>query len=218
MAYINVVATTANSIRVQIAGLQTDYAQSDRVCVWYLDGAYEGVSYLEGGISAGGDYIFSGLEPGCEYSISVSITAPGWDFTVDLDTYAETDEPSVEPWDWYSSNGSASASQTRAAYDAVTSRGSLGDFSYLVWNDMVDKVNEAAVASGDSWITTYDTLANTKMSTVDKTLTATRFNSLRLNIGARVSTGITERKSGDTVYGSYFTTLIEKLNDWIERI
>lgn len=78
MAYINVVSTTTNSIHVQIAGLQTDYAQSDRVCVWYLDGDYEGVSYLGAKISEGGGYTFYGLEAESGYNISVSITAPGW--------------------------------------------------------------------------------------------------------------------------------------------
>lgn len=53
------------------------------------------------------------------------------------------------------------------------------------------------------------------MTSSDKTLTAARFNSVRYNIGAHYSTGISEVASGDPVLGSYFTTLTTKLNEWI---
>lgn len=215
MAYISVVSTTETSIRVQMAGLQTEYQKSDRVCSWYLDGSYKGRTTLSGGISSGGTYTFSGLKSGTGYEISVSITAPGWDYTVDLDTYAETDEPSVDPWDWYSSNGSASASQTQAAYNAVRNKGKLSSFSYLVWNDMVDKVYEILQANGDSWNNNFASYSATKMSSGDKKLTATRFNSLRYNIGIHYSTGINTVYRGDVVYGWYFITLADCMNAMI---
>ena len=215
MAYISVVSTTETSIRVQMAGLQTEYPNSDRVCSWYLDGSYKGITTLSGGISSGGAYTFSGLKPGTGYTISVSITAPGWESTVDLDTYAETDELSVEPWSWSSSNGSASAAQTQAAYNAVKNQGKLSQFSYLVWNDMVDKVYEILQANGYSWNSIFASYAATKMSFSDKKLTATRFNSLQYNIGIHYSTGINTVYRGDIVYGWYFTTLADCMNNMI---
>ena len=51
------------------------------------------------------------------------------------------------------------------------------------------------------------------MTSNDKTLYATRFNAARLAIGEINSTGITNKVSGDIVYGSYFITLCNKLNE-----
>lgn len=215
MAYIGVTSTTTSSIKVKLYGLDTNYAKSDRVCTWYLDGKKKGTSTLGANVSSGGAFTFSGLDSGTEYDIFVEITAPGWTIVVELETTAETDAVSVEPWSWSSSNGSASASQTKKAYSAVSNKGSLGDFSYLVWNDMVDKVQEILDANGDTWNTKYASYSATKMSSGDKTLTAKRFNSLRYNIGLRYSTGITEVSRGDRVYGSYFITLANCINGWI---
>lgn len=215
MAYIGTLSTSTSSIRVRIYGLDTSYAGNDRVCTWYLNGRRRGTSKLRAKVSSGGDYSFTNLSPGTEYNIDVKITAPGWTITVELSTTESTDGVSVEYWSWTSSNGSASASQTRRAYSAVCNNGSLGDFSYLVWNDMVDKVQEIIDANGESWHTNYATYAETRMSAGDKTLTAKRFNSLRFNIGTRVSTGIYEVSRGDTVYGWYFETLANCINKWI---
>lgn len=129
----------------------------------------------------------------------------------------DEDVPSINQWSWTSSNGGASANQTKNAYNAVTNRGGIDEFSYLVWNDMVDKVKEILDAFGYSWSTMYNTYANTKMSSSDKALTAKRFNSLRQNIGGHYSTGISEVSAGDKVYGSYFTTLARCINNWINR-
>lgn len=215
MAYIGVLSSTTSSVKVRIYGLDSAYAGSDRVCTWYLDGRRDGTSRLGAKVSSGGDYTFTGLDPGTSYDVLVSITAPGWTITVELDTTVETDAPAVEPWSWSNSNGSASASQTRAAYNAIRSNGSLDNFSYLVWNDMVDKVKEVLDATGDSWNNRYASYSATKMSSSDKRLTATRFNSLRHNIGTHYSTGITDVYRGDTIYGWYFTTLANCLNSWI---
>lgn len=130
------------------------------------------------------------------------------------------DDPSapelgIAPWDWRMSNGLASAEATIKAYNAVTSNGSLLDFSYLVWNDMVDKVKAILDHKGYSWATTFATYSETKMSSSDKNLTAKRFNSLRFNIGSHYSTGIETVDPGDTVYGWYFTKLTECMNHMI---
>lgn len=215
MAYISVLSTTETSIRVQMRGLDTTYGRADRVCTWYLNGRRNGTSTLGAKISSGGTYTFSGLKAGTSYGISVSITAPGWSGTVDLELWAETDAPSVEPWSWSKSNGSASASQTSAAYSAVRNNGKVSDFSYLVWNDMVDKVKEILDSKGLSWNSRFASYSGTLMSYSNKTLTATKFNSLRYNIGLHYSTGIDTVYSGDTVYGWYFTTLANCMNNMI---
>lgn len=144
MAYIGVVSSTESSVKVRLYGLSVEYAGNDRVCTWYLNGKRRGTSKLGAKVASGGDYTFTNLSAGTSYDVSVSITAPGWSSTVKLETTIETDAPtpSVSPWTWSGSNGSASAAQTRAAYSAIQNRGNLSDFSYLVWNDMVDKVKE----------------------------------------------------------------------------
>lgn len=215
MAYISVLSITENSIRVQMSGLDTSYGGSDRVCTWYLNGGRKGTSRLGSKISSGGAFTFSGLKAGTTYDISVSITAPGWTKVVELNTTAETDSSSIEPWSWSKSNGSASISQTSAAYSAIRNKGGLSSFSYLVWNDMVDKVKEILDAKGMTWNNTFMSYAATRMSSGDKSLTATRFNSLRYNIGLHYSTGINTVNRGDTVYGWYFITLANCINNMI---
>lgn len=121
----------------------------------------------------------------------------------------------IDLWDWSVSNGSATAAQTQKAYTAITSRGAVSDFSYLVWNDLVNKVNDVKAEAGFSWNTKYLSLSNTLMTSSSKTLTADRFNSLRYNIGIHESTGLNEVYTGDEVYGWYFTTLTDTLNTWI---
>lgn len=134
----------------------------------------------------------------------------------------------VDKWSWSTSNGSATATQTSNAYDAVKNKKATTNFSHLVWNDMVDKVNEVikAYSSGKTWDSTYATYANTKMSSTPYYLTAVKFNSLRnnieivgntyLNIGYK--TGIEKVEAGDYVKGSYFITLADYINDCIDNL
>jgi hypothetical protein len=127
----------------------------------------------------------------------------------------------VAYWDWTASNGSASAAQTQAAYDAVTGNGPTEDFSYLVWNDMCNKVADCIYEmwGGDvPWIDDYATYAETLMTAADKEMTAARFNSLRFNVGSYYPTGISEKSPGDIIYGSLFKTLMTKVNEWIDTL
>ena len=80
---------------------------------------------------------------------------------------------------------------------------------------MVDKVREILDAKGLAWSNNFASYSATKMSYGDKVLTAARFNSLRYNIGLHYSTGINTVRTGDTVYGWYFTTLANCINNWI---
>ena len=153
------------------------------------------------------------------------------------------EEPTIDEWDWYSSNGSATASQTSKAHTAVTSKGYTTNFSYKVWNDMVDKVKEICDEAVGWWDTGYATYTNTKMSGSNEQLTAKMFNSLRNNLenaGAnflsigKISDGYTSGKiphpvysfddntvtneSLKIVYGHYFTTLTDYMNDCIRYL
>ena len=127
-----------------------------------------------------------------------------------------SEKPRIDKWSWTSSNGNSSSSETRNAYSAVCNNGKVSNFSYLVWNDMVDKVREVLEAKNLTWNDRFASYSATKMSYGSRVLTATRFNSLRYNIGLHYSTGISNVYTGDTVYGWYFTTLTYCINEWID--
>lgn len=117
-------------------------------------------------------------------------------------------------WYWNSST------LRRNAYNALINKTATTNFSYSVWNELCDKVSEVRVASGNStWNSYYLTLAKTKMTSSDKILTATRYNSLRYNIGSIYTTGINEVSTGDKVYGqTHFLNLTNKINEWIDAL
>lgn len=126
--------------------------------------------------------------------------------------------PSVYEFNWFSSNGSATAEQTERAYNALVNKGKLKDFSYLVWNDMVDKLYEVIKEEGYSWDSSSSkttTLAKTKMTATDKKITALRFNSFASNM---VGYGLPQWswvKIGDPIIGQDFLDLIDALNRYI---
>lgn len=146
----------------------------------------------------------------------------GYDETVS--GYCEIDfqifayQPSIAKWDWYSSNGSASANVTLNSYYALNKDNPTSDFSHLVWNDMVDKVMRIIESTGNTWWSEYSSYYDTKMHSKPYELTADMFNSLRYNIGARYSTGINEVSPGDCVYADYFITLTNCMNEWIDTL
>lgn len=177
----------------------------------------------------------SGLTPGTTYTITARLIDSNTGRilqTVTLNATTEKDGQAVTLWSWSASNGSASASQTQAARDAVAGHGAVEDFSHLVWNDMVDKVAEMRNAAGLSpvWNPTYLTQSNTKMSSTDKTMTAARYNSLRYNIGLYKSFAdsadslinydsvVAVKNPGDDVIGSDFLDLMIGLNAAIEQV
>lgn len=178
---------------------------------------------------------YSGLAPGTTYivymSYSRSTTGEG---NYDSDSITTDKVSGVTPWSWNASNGTASAVQTRTAYNAVSNYGPISDFSYLVWNDMVAKVAEMRNRANQKpvWNTKYLTQASTSMSNTEsgRTMTAARYNSLRYNIGLyygfnEVPSGelidldsVTKEKvPGDPVIGSNFIDLMTGLNYAIDR-
>lgn len=211
---------TTDSISARLVGINTDYPNNKVRVTFYVAGNQVS-SFTFAGVPSSGTTKWmtkTGLKPGTRYSVSIAAEdlVTGWSNS--WSDRVTTDKILVSAWSWSSSNGTASASQTKAAYTALTNNGSTSDFSYLVWNDMCSKVIEIENAAGLTWSTKYASYADTKMSSSDKVLTATRFNSLRYNIGRSYSTGINEVASGDTVYAWYFTTLARCMNEWIDQI
>ena len=211
---------TTDSISARLVGVNTDYPRNRVRLTLYVAGSQVS-SFTFTGVPSSGTTKWmtkTGLKPGTRYSVSIEAEdlVTGWSNS--WSTRVTTDKIVVAAWSWSSSNGTASASRTKAAYNALINNGSTSDFSYLVWNDMCSKVIEIENAAGLTWSTKYASYADTKMSSSDKVLTAARFNSLRHNIGRSYSTGINEVASGDTVYAWYFTTLARCMNEWIDQI
>ena len=211
---------TTDSISARLVGINTDYPNNKKRVTFYVAGSQvSSFTFTEVPSSGTTKWMTkTGLKPGTRYSVSIEVEdlVTGWSNS--WSDRVTTDKILVSAWSWSSSNGTASASQTKAAYTALTNNGSTSDFSYLVWNDMCSKVIEIENAAGLTWSTKYASYADTKMSSSDKVLTATRFNSLRYNIGRSYSTGINEVASGDTVYAWYFTTFARCMNEWIDQI
>ena len=212
-------STTQNSISVRLTNINTDYPSNHKMRFTFSVAYNEVTSftfYVQSSRTSW--YTKNGLKPNTQYYVEVEVEdlTTGWSDT--WTAWVRTDKLAVEKWDWNISNGTATAAQTKAAFDALINRGPLSDFSYRVWNDMCGKVIEIENALGQTWSTKYAQYADTKMTTSDKRLTAKRFNSLRYNIGRSYSTGINEVASGDTVYAWYFTTLARCMNEWIDQI
>ncbi len=211
---------TANSVTFNVQNRGNYYM---RFYVRYYSGNQEEVhdSYVADGRYISSDsYTVTGLSASTHYVVNVGYAdtadASGvtWIGTSDFTTQSI----SIVPWDWLASNGTATALQTQAAYAAITRHGATSNFSYQVWNDMCDKVMSVYSLTGGNWSERYTSYEGTKMTAANKTLTAVRFNSLKKQIDDHVPTGIGVVDSGDTVYGSYFTTLMSALNQWIDNV
>ena len=137
----------------------------------------------------------------------------------------------ITPWNWTASNGTASPSQTKAAYTALITGGMTYNFSRNVWNDIITKINETAKALGKGWNSEYLSYYGTKMHYLYSSLSATMFNSARYNtnyltwtwsydpdakgyVGRDDFKGVADvgDKDADFVYGSYILELVNRLN------
>ena len=172
-------------------------------------------------IAAPTSFTISNLAPDTDYLVNVGTSLTGgqpWAW-IGAQGFTTNAEGEVDEWDWTISNGSATAAQTQLAYAAVTGKGPLTDFSYLVWNDMVNKTYELVADRGGEWNTTYGTLAETLMTAADKHMTARRFNAVIWNL-AQYKTplnGLTRKNQGDPMLGSYFIDLADSINNTIYR-
>ena len=211
---------TTDSISARLVGINTDYPNNKKRVTFYV-ARNQVSSFTFTEVPASGTTKWmtkTGLKPGTRYSVSIEVEdlVTGWSNS--WSTRVTTDKIVVAAWNWNASNGDASAALTKAAKYAVDHKGSLSDFSYKVWNDMCKKVLDIENAAGLQWNPKYAEYLDTKMSSTDKVLTADRFNSLRYNIGRSYSTGIDEVKSGWPVLGSYFVTLTDCMNAWINEL
>lgn len=121
----------------------------------------------------------------------------------------------INPWDWFFDDA------TTAAYHAITEQGLVSNFSSDVWNDLVDRVRDVRKLMDVSprWDEEYANYYDTRMSSVDKTLTATRFNSLLQNINQlHPVSNVVQQTRGQEVRGRYFTALTTALNAYIDSL
>ena len=119
----------------------------------------------------------------------------------------------VIPWDWMKQNVNASAALTQRAYEAISHNGPTTNFSYEVWNDIVDKAEEVVKARNEDWVETYGTAKDAKVDPSDKTITAKKFNAVWWNMAQFVPTGILEKKNpGDIIEGNFFEKLTDAIN------
>lgn len=158
-------------------------------------------------------YTIEGLTPKTTYYLNYRGKNSGGTGPYMSSSVTATTKGEVEPWDWNISNGAATIQQTQLAYQALKNQGVLTNFSYLVWNDMVDKVAQIIDARGVSWHEDYGSIDETKMTSIDKILTAMRFNALWWNLSHFVTvSGAKKVSPGDVVLGSYFTALTDSMN------
>ncbi len=129
----------------------------------------------------------------------------------------EASTTSIDEFDWDISNGSASATLTQKAYETLVNKGKVKDFSHLVWNDMVDKLNEVIEAEGYSWESDVATLARTKMTSTDRAMTAVRFNSFAGNMVGYGLSSWTSVKKGDPTIAQTFLDLVDTMNGYIRE-
>lgn len=208
------VTDTSATIRVYPGGSYTRYRVFVRLSSVPSDVTYD--------TTVSASSVFSrtvgGLEPGTSYTANVAgvigTVSDQWAGAQTFTTDESAPVPSVEPWSWTASNGSATAGQTQAAYAILQGTRPADGFSHLVWNDLVDKVEEMRAAVGGVWDTvggSYLTAAACKASAGD-TLRAEAYNSVKVNIGNIQSTGIQDVSPGDEITGYHIIHLTDVLN------
>lgn len=211
---ISNVTDTSATIRVYPGGSYTRYRVFVRLSSVPSDVTYD--------TTVSASSVFSrtvgGLEPGTSYTANVAgvigTVSDQWAGAQTFTTDESAPVPSVEPWSWTASNGAATAGQTQAAYAILQGNSPADGFSHLVWNDLVDKVEEMRGALGGVWDTvggSYLTAAACKASAGD-TLRAEAYNSVKVNIGNIQSTGIQDVSPGDEITGYHIIHLTDVLN------
>ena len=96
--------------------------------------------------------------------------------------------------------------------NAFENRGAISTLTWQRWNAFLDNVKGTASWYHNNASDVYG-VEKAKMSDNSKILTAERFNIVKNAIGSMNSTGISDRKKGDFVLGSYFITLSLKLSE-----
>lgn len=196
-------ATSPTSIRVNITVI-SGYSYYE---IAYRPSYTSTATFIKFQHTSNFSYTLTGLEAGQAYVVNVGY-ATSYDGPYSFmgaKTVQLPDAPSLTHWVW--PNGYE---------DMLANHGALSGFSYTVWNSLVSKINEVVNATGYTWSNQYATIAQTQMTASDRAMTAVRFNSALYNIGSHYATGLTFQQPGNVVYGSFFLTLADKLNDWID--
>lgn len=129
-----------------------------------------------------------------------------------------TTDAVITKWSWTSSNGSASADETARAYSVLNGKIPVyGNFSYKVWNDLVDKVSKMRNAKGYTWDSNGGTSQSGAKVSSGEVLTAKKFNSLKYNVGSVKGT-YKDVSSGEQIFGWHFTKITDVLNEIIDEI
>ena len=234
---ISYVSGTETSLTLKVSGLSTNSGVSRIIS---LDATMNGSTISNGSVtitataSSTGNIVISGLSKAKTYIIKGYVSFDGGStyhyFGSDKDISAKTEGVAITLWDWDTANATANPNpatkaQTQAARNACRDKTAVSNFSWKVWNDLVYKVSEARVAGGnDSWNNYYATRDNTLMTSSSKTLTATRYNSLRYNIGIAYSVPdskkIPEVSKGDAVGGTthFLNFVTNYLNAYINTL
>lgn len=162
-----------------------------------------------------------GLSPGTSYTVNaagvIDTVSDQWAGAQTFTTEEGKPAPVVDLWSWTDSNGMATAAQTRTAYAILTGAQPADGFSHLVWNDLVDKVEEMRTALGGVWDTVggkYLTASACKAAAGD-TIRAAAYNAIKVNVGNIQSTGIQDVAPGDEITGYHITHVVDVLNQII---
>lgn len=223
------VGTTSAVLEFEFTGGDSSYGNY-RPLRLTIDGTSISKKVYDSDNSGGSDSYWTirvtGLDPDTTYTFEAQLgyytgSTASW-----LSLYADgsfTTEPeviAVDKWSWTSSNGSATATQTRYAYEVCQGERTADNFSYKVWNDLVDKANEVRTARGYYWDTAngkYLSVANCKVSSGED-LSAEVYNSVRYNLGSIIAVGFADVSPGDEVTGYHFTRLAEVINLIIDSL
>ena len=194
VASIDSLSKTNNSITLNVSA--TDSGSGQNGFVFYLNDASVGTTIY--GSTA--TYTFDNLNQGQQYKVGVRAfdNVLNWSGQV-FQNVTTSDRP--DEWSW-----------TTAETNAFNNKGLITKLTWGRWNDFLDRVEEFVDYYNNKYGVSVPSVLSHKMTSGDRTLTATRFNGVRSSIGSMNSTGITDRVSGDLVLGSYFITLSQKLN------
>lgn len=168
---------------------------------------------------------------------TVSVTILDAKGEEEYDSLSTTVTDSLKLWDWTKSNGIATAEQTQTSYTSATTQGLAANFSYKVWDDLVDTASDVVILSEKSWNAKYAKVADTKMGAANEALTEKRFNSIVANLPSPYPywlyqsgrTGYLGRTAvrgaekygaelADIVYGAYLLEIAHLLNVSIDAI
>ena len=181
------------------------------------------ISDMEGNYTGVRVYLYNNLGTQINYDDTFT-TATFTGLTADTTYYADARSylniSGTTIWSNYSnritirttSNRPTNWSWTITELNAFNNHGLTTTLTYTRWNAFIDKVQEFINYYNTKYGTGVPSVTQYKMTSSNKILTATAFNNIRFSIGSMNPTGISNISTGDTVYGSYFTTLSNKLN------